>query len=187
MIHRTLPLVFVLGLVPACADDDPTPQENPGDNAAELLACSSGDLQVSGPLAGAGFDPNTGLTGERQETYVVSTTQLVVPPEAMSEFGGLVADIFTDISTREGLVAYGFASDEGCNHQRTLTVWTSEEAMFGFMVGEAHTRAMNATLGVSDAGRVTHWSATADEVEALTWDQAVARMAEVENSSVYDR
>lgn len=187
MMHRTLPLVLTLGLIPACADEETTPEENPGNNAAELLACSSGALQVNGPLAGAGLDPATGLTGERQETYVVSTTQLVVPPEAMGEFGDLVADIFTDISTREGLVAYTFASDEGCNHQRTLTVWTSEEAMFAFMVGDAHTRAMNATIGISDAGRVTHWTATADEVEALTWDQAVARMAEVENSSVYDR
>lgn len=186
MIHRTLPLVLILGLVPACADDT-TDEAPPGTNAAELLACSSGELEVAGALRGAGFDPEAGLLGERQETYVVSTTQLVVKPEAMGEFGDLMADIFTDFATREGLVAYSFASDEGCSHQRTLSVWSSEEAMFDFMVGDAHARAMNATLDISDAGRVTHWTATADEVEALTWDQAVTRMAEVDNSTIYDR
>jgi len=187
MMHRTLPLVLILGILPACADDDPPEEELSGTNAAQLLACSSGELQVDVPLAGAGLDPEAGLTGDRHETYVVSTTQLVVKPDAMSDFGDRVADIFTDIATREGLVAYGFASDEGCNHQRTLTVWSSEEAMFDFMVGEEHTKAMNATLAISDAGRVTHWTATAEEVEALTWDQAVSRMAEVDNSSVYTR
>jgi len=185
-MKRALPLVLVLGLVPACSDDEPTERQDPGTQTAELLACSSGPLQVGGPLSGPGLDPETGLIGEPQPTYVISTTQLVVPRDKRSEFGELVADIFTDIQSREGLVAQSFASDDDCNHQRTLTVWASEDAMYDFVFSEAHTKAMNRTLRISDAGRVTSWTATAGEVEAMTWDQAVSRMAEVDNSKVYD-
>jgi hypothetical protein len=49
----------------------------------------------------------------------------------------------------------------------------------------AHARAMAATTELSFTGRVTHWSATAAEANAYTWEVARAKIADVEPSAVY--
>jgi hypothetical protein len=41
------------------------------------------------------------------------------------------------------------------------------------------------TTDVSFTGRVTHWTATADEANAYTWDVARAKIADVAPSAVY--
>ena len=44
---------------------------------------------------------------------------------------------------------------------------------------------MGLTTELSLTGKVTHWDATPAEIEALDWDAARAKLAEVEPSPIY--
>ena len=46
-------------------------------------------------------------------------------------------------------------------------------------------KAMGMTTVLTYTGRVTHWSATAEEANAYTWDVARAKIADVEPSAIY--
>lgn len=57
--------------------------------------------------------------------------------------------------------------------------------MWAFVASPAHVKAMTNTTDYATAGRVEHWEATADEVLALTWETAIARLNLQANSPVF--
>lgn len=188
-------LALVFWGVAACdSDPEPTPEasgQTPGEGSdpdpATFYACEEDRFGVGKPLASPAFDPDSGgLVGETQDSYVVHTTELYVRPDKMERFGELVEAIFAQLGETEGLVAFSLAGGETCGAQRTLAIWASEEAMYKFVASGAHATAMASTQDISYTGRVTHWTATADEVNALTWETAMARIAEVPASPLYD-
>jgi hypothetical protein len=56
----------------------------------------------------------------------------------------------------------------------TMTAWTSEKAMRGYMMAGAHHRSMSKFAVWCDEASVVHWDQ--DEEELPHWDVAVARM-----------
>ena len=155
--------------------------------AAEQYACVDDDFEPLKPLSGDGFDPEKGLIGERRERYIVHTTQLVVPPAGMEAFGADMGDIFGAMAQADGLIAVSLAGSVKCGFNRTLGVWRDEAAMWAFVASPAHVKAMTNTMDYATAGRVEHWEATAEEVEALTWESAMARLNQVDNSPVFPK
>lgn len=148
--------------------------------------CVDPDFTVLQPLAGPGIDPATGeLLPPLQDTYVLHTTQLLVKPEKLEEFLALNVPIFEQLMQTEGLVGFALAQEPTCGFSRTMGVWESEAAMFAFVASGAHAQAMVKTTEISITGRTTMWSATADELP-LTWEQAIAAIADVEPSAVYE-
>lgn len=121
-----------------------------------------------------------------EASYVVHTTQLLVKPEGRDEVFALTSDILASIMELPGFVALSLSGSDACGNVRTLGVWDSEEAMYAFVAGDAHQNAMARTTAVSFTGKVTHWAATAAEVEALDWDVAKGRIASAEPSPFYD-
>jgi quinol monooxygenase YgiN len=138
------------------------------------------------PLAGPRFDAgNGGIQGELQPGYVLHTTQIYIKPESAQTFVELAGQVSAEAQKIDGLVAYSVGSDSGCGVARTMGIWTSEEAMYQLVTSEAHGKAMAMTTALSYTGRVTHWTATAEEANAYTWDVARARLEGVEPSAVY--
>lgn len=160
-----------------------------GGGAAALdprYACVETNLIEARKLSGPGFDATQGgFLGATSASYVVSTTQIYVPKAKQGPFLGLVTDVGTQLEATDGLVAYALGYDAGCEVNRTLSVWESEEKMYAFVGSDAHLEAMSQTTEVSVTGRVTHWTATPEEVEALDWDVARAKIAEVDASNLY--
>lgn len=160
-----------------------------GGGAAALdphYACVEANLIEARKLSGPGFDAEQGgFLGATSASYVVSTTQIYVPKEKQGPFLGLATAVSTQLEATDGLVAYALGYDSGCEVNRTLSVWESEEKMYAFVGSDAHLEAMSQTTDVSVTGRVTHWTATAEEVEALDWDVARAKLDLVEPSNVY--
>jgi hypothetical protein len=155
----------------ACAADDASQDRN------DLQSCVEDDFQAA-PLAGRGYDPEQGLVGPVQDSYVASTTLILLNPDEVERFGELVGPISADLQTREGLIALSLGQSQKCGTARTLAVWASEQAMSDFVLGDAHVAAMSEFSVVGLNGAVTHWEVAADEVP-MSWDLARSKIAEV--------
>ncbi|NUP07933.1 MAG: hypothetical protein HOW73_17955 [Polyangiaceae bacterium] len=152
-----------------------------------LYACEEIEFQDFRPMSGPGFDAaNGGLLEPFQDTYLISTTQIYTSQEQDGPFLSLAATVMQQLSETPGLVGYALGGDDVCGVNRTLAIWQSEEAMFTFVGSAAHAEAMTKTAEVSLTGRTTHWTATAEEVQALTWDDAREHLADIEPSVAYE-
>jgi len=151
-----------------------------------LYDCEDLDFQVIQPLTGPGIDPMTGtLLEPMQDTYVLHTTQILVEPEELDAFFQLSGAVIEQLLQAEGLVGFALAQEPNCGFSRTMGIWESEQAMFAFVGSGAHAQAMAQTTEVSITGRTTAWTATASEMP-LTWEMALAAIADVEPSAVYE-
>lgn len=132
---------------------------------------------VARPLSGPGYDPETGLV-DPQDSYVVSTTQILPRPEKQSDFLALANASVEAAEATDGVVAISLVVEPTCGFARTLTVWRSEAAMMTFAAGAVHADAMSKTFEVGVTGRVTHFEIAAADMP-ITWDAAIAEIADV--------
>lgn len=184
-----LTLLTPLTLLSSACDSSPAGDESQeAETGTEAEAspydCVDPEFTEFRPLVGPGYNPEDGLVGELQSSYVVHTTQVLVPPEHIEEFIALIQVVGAELEQTEGLIAYALAGETTCGFQRTLGIWRDTESMYNFVFSKAHADAMAKTLDVSITGKVTHWDATPDELPA-TWEQAMAKLAEVAPSGVY--
>lgn len=169
----------------ACGGEEPTtPTPNPSPSPTAQPTCARGALEDDyapiAPLAGPGVDPATGkLRAPAPGTrYVVSSTYLALRAEgpAQQAFGELMGPIADTLRAQEGLVASELGSSASCGTARTLTIWASEEAMYGFVASPAHMAAVARVGEISRGGSVvTHW--TADTAEGAAWGEVERQLA----------
>lgn len=166
--------------------DEPTSgTSGTGLDPSQLYNCKE-EMFGASPFAGPLWDAGKGgIQGALQGDYVLHTTQIYIRPEQAEMFGALAQAVSEEAAKTEGLIAFSAGSDMGCGVARTMGIWASEEAMYKLVMSEAHSQAMAATLDVSYTGRVTHWTATAAEANAYTWDVARAKIADVAPSPLY--
>lgn len=110
--------------------------------------------------------------------FVVATTFLRIThgDAGAAVFAELATPVQGELVAAPGLLAAELALAESCNTARTLSVWESIEAMYGFVGGPAHAAAMERVAEVSRGGSVTsHWDATT-RAEA-SWEEALGRLA----------
>lgn len=168
----TMFTIFALSAtLAACADDGGSQDQN------DLQSCVEDDFQAQ-PLAGRGYDPEQGLVGPLQDSYIASTTLILLNPDEGARFQELIGPLTADLQAREGLIALSLGGSQKCGTARTLAVWTSEQAMSDFVLGDAHVAAMAEFSVVGLNGAVTHWEVAADEIP-MSWDQARSKIAEV--------
>ncbi len=186
-LSLSLSLSLALGACddPASTTAEPGPDE-PAPTPAELFACDTGQFMVSKPLVGPGFDPaKGGVLGELQPTYVVHATQLFLRPDRLAEFQAIADPVSAQLDQTEGLLAYSYAGDNGCYEAATLAIWESEAALYKFVGSGAHAAAMGQASDVGYTGRLTHWTVTGDELAAVDWPTARARLGAIEPSAVF--
>jgi len=180
----------------ACSDDPSSPDGGtaggPSDAGIDpevqaLYDCEETDFAVTSSLAGPGWDDEQNqLLDPTQDSYVVHTTQLILKPDSNAKLFSLTGKVIGQMMETPGFVAFSLSGSEACHNVRTMGIWESEEAMYGMVNTGAHTEAMAATTTISLSGRVTHWTATAAEVNALTWDDAKSHVAKAVPSPIYD-
>lgn len=159
---------------------------DPGEDPyAPLYACEEVGFAEQAPLSGPGYDAETGFVGTPQSSYVVHTTQIYIRPDKQGEFFLAAGKVANQLATTEGLVAFAVGTDDGCGVARTMGVWTSEEALYAFVGSGAHADAMAKTADLSFTGRTTHWDATPEDVQSLTWDVARAKLDAVDHQFDY--
>jgi len=137
------------------------------------------------PLFGNHWDPETeSIIGETQATYVVHTTQAYVPAETAQMFADLSYQVVEQLYTTPGLIAVGFMTEPNCGFSRTVGIWTSEQAMYDFVVSGAHANAMAQTASLNLSGRVAHFEVPAEDLP-LSWDTIRERIGAIEPFGVY--
>ena len=182
MTPRLAFVVLSSGLLAiACGGDD---EDGAPVDGAPAATCERGvlepDREPQGPLAGPGVDPDTGaLRAPPAAGYHVSTTYLQIKPDSQQLFGELVAPIVQQLGAQPGLLAVQLTTAAGCGTARTLTIWESEEAMFGFVLGDVHQDAVGRIDEVSrGASAFATWTATT--LDDTTWEAAASRLDEAD-------
>ncbi len=165
--------------------DSSTGDSSTGLDPSQLYGCKE-DAFGAAPLAGPLWDAEKGgIQGPLQGSYVLHTTQIYVRPEQRQAFFALAQAVGEEAAKTEGLIAFSTGGDDGCGVARTMGIWANEEALYKLVMSEVHAKAMAATLEVSYTGRTTHWTATAAEANAYSWDVARAKVDGVEPSPLY--
>ena len=182
--------LVVFTMLFACTSDETESQPQPQpqqEDFTHLFDCQSEGFDVARPLSGSGFDPaQGGLTGTPRASYIVHTTQIFVRPEQQERFFELIGPVVLQLAETPGLIGYSLASDPKCGDSRTMGVWESEDAIYAFVGSGAHAEAMPHAVDISFTGRTTHWSATAEEVNALDWPAVDAKLRELDPDPIYD-
>lgn len=192
MTTKPIPtILFAFTLLAACDGGDEPANDEANESAEpidveQLYACDELALTEYRPLVGPGWTPGVGLTDDSQDEYIVHTTQIYTRPEAIDAFVELAQRIGEHADASSALVGFALAGDDGCGVSRTLGVWKSTEGMYEFVATGAHAEAMGRTLELSYSGRVTHWTATREQLDSLDWSVAREMLAEVEPSPIYE-
>jgi hypothetical protein len=177
---KTIGFMLSIALAGTAACDS---ADNEKKNETPITACSRGaleaDLEMPGPLAGPGVDPATGTLKPPPSgsAYMVSTTYLDLDQsqEAQARFGELMGPIQESLAMQAGLVALQVGSSKACGTARTLSIWASQQGMYDFVLGPAHTEAMNSIGEISRGGSiVAHWEASSPD--AVSWDEAAKQL-----------
>jgi len=173
-------LAFVLfPVLTACSDDS---EAAPSPSGAVDDGCPRETLELDiayTPRTGPKVDASGALMAPPGSGYVVSTTFLRLRPgdEAGRRFAELFGPIAVQLQNQPGLLALQLATSADCGTARTLSVWSSLEAMYDFVASDTHQTAVNAVSEVSRGGStVLHWSA--ETVEQASWQEAARRLAD---------
>ncbi len=174
-------LMFACVLLPVltgCSDES---EAAPGPAGAGDDGCPRGTLELDiayTPRTGPKVDASGTLMPPPGDGYVVSTTFLRLRPgdEAGKRFAELFGPVALQLQHQPGLEALQLATSANCGTARTLSVWSSLEAMYDFVASDAHQAAANAVSELSRGGStVIHWSA--ENVEQASWQEAAGRLA----------
>jgi hypothetical protein len=173
-----LGLGIFLPVVAGCSEDSEAPPA--ADPGAVTDGCPRGTLEsdlVYLPRTGPKVDASGALMPPPAAGYVVSSTFLRLQPgeQAGRRFGELMAPISEQLTSLPGLEALQLATSPGCGTARTLSVWSTLDAMYYFVTSDAHQAAIDAVSEVSRGGSVVvHWNA--QTVEQASWDEATRHL-----------
>lgn len=154
-----------------------------------LVACSADGGWRYDEFEGPGFTTVGGLHAKYTEddTFIVAGTWLHVSKSGRALFTERIDAIKRELwADPVGLVGYAFASGAGGEH-RTVSVWENRDAMYAFVLGEAHTAALTAHSEISepeDPGRTTSWEVTGAELPP-PWSVVVDKVDHPENTTEY--
>jgi hypothetical protein len=133
-------------------------------------------------MKGPGYDETMGgFIGTPQSSYVISSTQIYTDPSQDPAFFKAFGPVLTSLNGNpDGLVAFTLGTDSNCHVYRTLAIWESQDKMMAWVGGGAHATAASKVSSISLTGKVTFWTATADDVKALDWDVARTHLDQVQ-------
>lgn len=152
------------------------PEPTSGEGSTGEPACVEDDLAIV-DFRGPGYDADMGgLLPPLQDTYIASTTVLVLRPDKMNDFINAVTPMFAVLEANPGFVGYSLAGSEKCGTQRTMTIWRDEDAMLAFVISPEHQAGVGMASELSTTGTVTAWDITKAEVP-VAWTDAIARAA----------
>lgn len=171
-------VLAAIGLtLPGCGNDSSatTPDSPPAECTGGVLEA---DLEA-GPPSGPGVDPATGELQPPPEgsSYTISSTYGIPRPgdAVMEKYMQYFGAIQAQLASQPGLVALQLAQSPSCGSGRTLAVWSSTEAMYGFVMSDAHLAAVDAVGELLEPNyEVANWeTARADE---MTLEEGVRRI-----------
>ena len=142
--------------------------------------CGRSDLEAdfkTTALSGSAVDGGFLVPPAAGTQYLISSTYLQLRKGEVTQnrFNEVMKPISEALPTQDGLLAIQFAVSERCGVARTMVVWRDQPAMYKFVTGAAHQKAINAVGDVSRGGSVvTHWVGTEAD---FNWNTVRAKFA----------
>ena len=134
---------------------------------------------ISTPFKGPGYDRDQGVTIEGDDKVVVALTEAVLDGSRSqrSTFWDYVSQVEATLPGRPGFIGYALRREVIGSRAWTMTVWTDEESLDGFVRSDVHQAAIQASmeaLACADFAR-----ATLDQTDIpISWDRALELLAE---------
>lgn len=139
---------------------------------------------IARPFEGPGIERGE-VTSTAEGPFVVAATHARPAPgqgKAFDEHVGEIQDELRSMTEADGLVGFSLRASLVSHDRWTLTVWTSEEAMDAFVIGDAHLSAMSEADTLLEVGTFAHW----DEVDPAelppSWDRALDELDDAESA-----
>ncbi|MER5886566.1 antibiotic biosynthesis monooxygenase [Streptomyces sp. NPDC001941] len=135
------------------------------------------DLNVVAPWAGPVVDEATGALREPlRGRHLIATSVGWPKPGHEPRAIALNEAILKDLYVRPGLLAVTLAiSEKNFNSTRSLSIWTDEEALNGFLMSEAHLAAARHVRELMFDWEGANWEST-ETLVLPTFDDAKARL-----------
>jgi quinol monooxygenase YgiN len=105
------------------------------------------------------------------QPVVVALTQARLDPDRRKPFDRATRRIFGSLGSRPGILGYSVRTRIGAAEVWTMTVWTDEASMDGFLASELHRSAIRDGRGSLVGGRTLRRSLPASRVP-LPWKVA---------------
>ena len=145
--------------------------------AMMLFACA-----VSREFEGPGWSEGE-LTLDYDGPFLVAATHArpaAGQSDAFHDHVDAIQETLDGMDVDSGLVGYSLRGEIGGNDNWTLTVWTSEEAMMGFVVSPVHAAAMANADVLLEKGTFTHWEEPDATALPPEWDRVLDSLDEAE-------
>lgn len=151
-----------------------------------MLLMLTGGCAVSQPFAGPGWDPDAGLTMDLDAPVVLSATYAHIMRGERDTFDDHV-DRIVDVleAAPEGLIGHGLRGEIMGDEVWTISAWTDEDALMGFVTSEAHMAAMGDAQVVLEEAAFARWQVAPEDL-AIDWkDDILPRLEAAAETSGY--
>lgn len=130
------------------------------------------------PFRGPGFDPERGVIAPGAgEKVLLALTYGRMDPEQRATFRAQMKEVLADLPSHEGLIGFAVRKKIFGDEVWTMSAWTNEDALDGFVYARPHREAAESdTIPMDKTVFARRWI-PADALP-LSWDQAVAILAE---------
>jgi quinol monooxygenase YgiN len=135
-----------------------------------MLACA-----MSRPFEGPGFVDGE-LTLDHPGPFLVAATHGRPAPgqsDAFQDHVRAIVETLDAMDADSGLVGYSLRGEIGGRDNWTVSVWTSEEAMYDFVVSDVHAAAMAEADVLMEEGTFTHWEEPDATALPPDWDVVI--------------
>ena len=140
--------------------------------AAALTGCI-----VDTPFRGPGYDPNTGVTVQSVDTFIVAVTnaQLRDDWRLRSRFWDHVEKVEETLNGRPGFVGFSKRTELFGDQAWTMTVWTDEASLDAFVASAVHQTAIEQAMPSLTAARFARLEVGRSELP-VSWDRALGQL-----------
>ena len=143
-----------------------------------VLACS-----IARPFEGPGIEGGQVIT-EADGPFLVAATHAKPASgqgKAFDEHVREIQDELQAMTEEDGLVGFSLRASLVSHDRWTMTVWTSEEAMDAFVLGDAHMSALVEAPTLLEVGAFAHWEESDPDELPPSWDRALDELDDAEN------
>ena len=134
-----------------------------------LLPLLATGCAAAQPFEGPGWDREAGLTATLDGPVVVAATYAHIARGEKGAFNDHVDQIVEALEDApEGLIGYALRGEILGDEVWTVSAWTDEDALLGFVTGEAHAAAMADAGTVLEAAAFARWTVAPEDLE-IDW------------------
>lgn len=134
---------------------------------------------ITTPFQGPGYDRGRGVTIAGEHRLVVAVTEAVLRSDRTkrSTFWDYVSKVEASLPEHPGFVGYTLRRQIIGRRAWTLTVWSDEASLDGFVASDTHQAAIREAMVALECADFARFEIDRADIP-VTWDRALAALAE---------